>query len=137
MPIRTIHSLSLVALLLTVSPACAADHGGARLAEGAWGGPHVQMTVTAQGVTFEMDCAHGAIAGPVTLGKDGRFKVSGTFSPEHGGPVRDEEEGGRPAIYTGRVQGETLSLEIAYESGEAVGTFELVHGRASRITKCQ
>jgi hypothetical protein len=132
---KTVLSLAVFLLAATCHSAPAAS-GGRALAEGAWGGAHVQMTVTAQGLTFEMDCAHGAVPGPVTLDKDGRFKVSGTFAPEHGGPVREEDENGRPAIYTGRLEGETLSLEIAYESGEAVGTFELVRGRTGRITKC-
>jgi hypothetical protein len=116
------------------SPAAAPENRS--LAEGVWGGPHVQMTVASQGATLEMDCAHGAITGPIVLGKDGRFRISGTYFPEHAGPVRESDEKGRPAVYTGRLEGETLSLGIAYESGEDVGTFELVHGRASRITKC-
>jgi hypothetical protein len=98
------------------------------------------MTVGPQGATVELDCAHGAISEPIVVGKNGRFRASGTYSPEHGGPTREgEEASARPAVYTGRVEGETLSLEIAYESGESVesvGTFELAHGRASRLTKC-
>lgn len=131
------HTVLVRQQLGEVQRALAYRRGGRPLAEGTWGGPHIRMTVSPEGVTFEMDCAHGAIEGPVVVGEDGRFQISGTYSPEHGGPVRDGEDSGRPAIYTGRVQGETLSLEIAYESGEAVGAFELVHGRASRITKCQ
>ena len=118
------------------SPAASASGGGAPLAQGTWGGPHIQMTVESQGATLEMDCAHGAITEPMVLGKDGRFRASGTYSPEHGGPAREGEETARPAIYTGRVEGETLGLGIAYESGEIVGTFGLAHGRASRLTKC-
>lgn len=132
-----INNLSLAALLLAVSPACVAAASHDRpLAEGIWGGPHIQMTVDSKGATFEMDCAHGAVAKPVVVGQDGRFRVSGTYFPEHAGPVREIDEKGRPAVYTGRLEGETLSLEIAYEGGETVGTFELVHGRASRLTKC-
>jgi hypothetical protein len=106
------------------------------LAEGDWGGPHIQMTVGPQGATIELDCAHGAITEPIVVGRNGRFRVSGTYSPEHGGPVREEDETGRPAVYTGRLEGESLRLGIAYEGGEDVGTFELVHGRTGRITKC-
>ncbi|MES1245995.1 MAG: hypothetical protein ABUT39_30590 [Acidobacteriota bacterium] len=137
MPIRTIHGLSLAALLLAVSPACAAaGRGGAPLAEGTWGGPHVEMTVGPQGATLEMDCAHGAIAEPILVGRDGRFQVSGTYAPEHAGPQRGEDEKGRPAVYTGRLTGDTLSLGIAYENGDDVGTFELIRGRSGRVMKC-
>jgi hypothetical protein len=118
------------------SPAASAGAENRALAEGIWGGPHIQMTIESKGASLEMDCAHGVISKPILVGKDGRFRVSGTYSPEHAGPVRESDEKGRPAVYTGRLEGETLSLGIAYESGEDVGTFELVHGRASRITKC-
>lgn len=112
------------------------NRGGTPLTEGLWGGPHIQMTVESQGATLEFDCAHGAIGEPIVVGKDGRFKVTGTYSPEHGGPAREDEDSGRAAIYTGRVEDNKLSLEIAYEDGTVVGTFELVEGRGSRLTKC-
>ena len=133
-----VKSLSLVALL-TILPLCvlAASRGGTSLAEGSWGGPHIQMTVGPQGVALELDCAHGEITEPIVIGRDGRFRASGTYVPEHGGPAREgDETSARAAVYTGRVEGKTLSLGIAYENGEEVGTFQLVHGRAGRITKC-
>ena len=131
---RLFLTLSLIAV-----SSCGSSQGapaGASLAEGTWGGPHIQMTVGPQGATLELDCAHGAIAEPIVVGRDGRFRVTGTYAPEHGGPVREGEETARRAIYTGRVEGHSLSLAIAYESGEEVGTFELAHGRSGRITKC-
>ncbi|HYN20288.1 MAG TPA: hypothetical protein VE078_04960 [Thermoanaerobaculia bacterium] len=115
----------------------AADQGSP-LAEGTWGGPHVELAVGRRGATIELDCAHGAIAEPILVGSDGRFKASGTYVREHGGPVREEEEReGEPAVYTGSVAGETLTLAIALAGGsEKVGTFHLVRGRSGRITKC-
>ncbi|HEX3128193.1 MAG TPA: hypothetical protein VH394_12760 [Thermoanaerobaculia bacterium] len=127
--------LAAAFFLLSLSPP-AHNRGGTPLAEGVWGGAHIQMTVESQGAMLELDCAHGAIAEPIVIGKDGRFRVSGTYAPEHAGPARDGEEKGRPAIYTGRLEGETLTLGISYESGEDVDTFELVRGRSGRITKC-
>ncbi|MES1245998.1 MAG: hypothetical protein ABUT39_30605 [Acidobacteriota bacterium] len=118
------------------SPAASPSSGDRALSTGTWGGPHVEMTVGPQGATLEMDCARGAIAKPIVVGRDGRFQVSGTYAPEHAGPARDDEEKGRPAVYTGRLEGETLSLGISSENGEDVGSFELVHGRPGRITKC-
>lgn len=109
--------------------------GSTHLAEGVWGGPHIQMTVGPEGIAVEMDCAHGAVDGPVAVGSDGRFRASGTYAAEHGGPVREGEEAGRPAVYEGRVEGTKLTLVIKV-GGEEVGAFELVHGRSGRITKC-
>lgn len=109
--------------------------GFSPLAEGAWGGPHIQMTVGAEGAVVEMDCAHGGVDGPIAVGSDGRFRASGTYAAEHGGPVREEDEKGRPAVYEGRVEGKKLTLVIKV-AGEEVGTFELIQGRSGRITKC-
>jgi hypothetical protein len=102
---------------------------------GTWGGPHIEMTVGPEGATIEMDCAHGAIREPIAVGRDGRFRAAGTFAAEHGGPVREGEEEGRPAVYEGRVVGKKLTLVIKVAE-EEVGAFELTHGRSSRITKC-
>lgn len=134
--VRLAVAIVLLLLLSLSQRALAHNRGGAPLAEGIWGGPHIQMTVGPQGATLELDCAHGAIEEPVVVGKDGRFRVTGTYSPERGGPVREGEDTSRPAVYTGSLKGETLSLGIAYEDGEDIGTFELVHGRGARITKC-
>ena len=109
--------------------------GSSPLAEGVWGGPHIQMTVGPEGTAVEMDCAHGAVEGPVAVGSDGRFRASGTYAAEHAGPVREEDEKGRPAVYEGRVEGKKLTLVIKV-AGEEAGTFELTHGRSSRLTKC-
>jgi hypothetical protein len=134
------RSLRLIlALPLLVVSSCGSSRGtpaGAPLPEGTWGGPHIETTVGPQSATLELDCAHGAIGEPIVVGRDGRFRVTGTYAAEHGGPTREGEDSGRPAVYTGRVEGETLSLAIAYEGGEEIGTFELVHGRPGRITKC-
>jgi len=109
--------------------------GSSPLAEGAWGGPHIQMTVGPEGAVVEMDCAHGAVDGPIAVGSDGRFRASGTYAAEHGGPVREGEEAGRAAVYEGRVEGKKLTLVIKVAE-EEIGTFELTHGRSGRITKC-
>ena len=102
---------------------------------GTWGGPHIEMTVGPEGATVEMDCAHGAVDGPIEVGKDGRFRASGTYAAEHGGPVREGEEQGRPAVYEGRVEGKTMTLVIKIGE-EEIGKYELAQGRSGRIRKC-
>lgn len=122
---RFLHCAAVLMLMAGSSP----------LADGVWGGPHIQMTVGPEGAAVEMDCAHGAVDGPIAVGSDGRLRASGTYAAEHGGPVREDEDAGRPAVYEGRVEGEKLTLVIKV-AGEEVGTFELTHGRSGRLMKC-
>ena len=56
---------------------------------GTWGGDHLSMTI-ADWTHLEFDCAHGDIAAPIATDSGGRFNVIGTFTREHGGPVRVE-----------------------------------------------
>jgi hypothetical protein len=132
---------SALALSLLAAGSCGSSWAvreGAPLAEGTWGGSHVEVVVSRQGATVELDCAHGAIREPIVVGSDGRFRVSGTYAAERGGPAREgEEPEARPAVYSGRVEDETLTLAITLaEGGGEVGTFQLTHGRSGRIRKC-
>jgi hypothetical protein len=115
---------------------CFALIAASALAEDVWGGPGIQMTVGPQGATVELDCAHGAIDGPIAVGSDGRFRAAGTYAAEHGGPVREGEDTGRSAMYEGRVEGKKKLTLVIKVGEEEVGTFELVQGRSGRITKC-
>jgi hypothetical protein len=103
-----------------------------------WGGPHVRMDVGAEGVSFEFDCAHGASEGPLAPGADGRFDLEGFFVAERGGPVRaGRKEKRLPARYSGRVEGETMTLSVTLtEGGKKIGPFTLTRGRAARLNKC-
>ena len=123
---------------LTLAAALILMAGSSPLAEGVWGGPGIQMTIGPQGATLELDCANGTIEGPIAVGRDGRFRASGTYAVERGGPVREGEEMGRPAMYEGRVEGRKLTLVISLAEGkEEIGTWELTQGRHGRIMKCQ
>lgn len=103
-----------------------------------WGGAHARADVNADGVSFEFDCAHGAADGPLELGADGRFDLGGFFVAERGGPARAGRKEKRfPARYSGRVEGETMTLTVTLtEGGENIGTFTLTRGRAARLTRC-
>lgn len=128
--------LSGLALLAACgSSAAGGEQPGVPL--GTWGGDHILLEVSAGGATLELDCAHGAVEGPVRLDSEGRFDVGGTYVQERGGPVREGGEDARPARYSGRVEGKTMTLTIAVgDGGETLGPFELVHGRSARLTKC-
>jgi hypothetical protein len=107
------------------------------VAVGTWGGEHVILEVSKKGAEVEFDCAHGQITQPMVLDKQGNFDVSGTFTPEHGGPVRkDETSSSVPARYAGHIDGDTMSLTVTLEK-ENVGTFTLTHGSHPILRKCR
>jgi hypothetical protein len=110
-----------------------------KLAAGVWGGDHVRMEVGEGGASLEFDCAAGNIERPPALDAAGRFDVKGTFNVQHAGPVlRDEEANGRPARYSGRVRGETLTLTVTLaEPEEDAGTYTLKRGSEGRVFKCR
>ena len=82
--------------------------------------------------------AAGRIEEPLIADSDGRFVASGTHTPGHGGPVRiDEILPRRPAEYTGRVDGDLLSLTVVMtDSNIVVGTFQMTRGRSPHVIKC-
>src|SRR5665647_1731540 len=105
---------------------------------GTWGGDHAGLVATPDSGTLEYDCAAGRITEPLRPGADGRFVALGTHTPGHGGPVRiDEVLPSRPARYTGRMDGDLLSLTVVMtDSNVTVGTFQLARGRSPNVLKC-
>jgi hypothetical protein len=133
--------MSRIALLwFLASAACLAGSPASkpqRVSAGTWGGTGVALQVTESGGTVDYDCAHGTISEPLVLGDGGRFDVKGLHYREHGGPVREGENGGQPVRYIGQVTGDIMTLTIRpADGGEAIGTHELTRGRAGRIRKC-
>jgi hypothetical protein len=112
---------------------------GGRLAKGVWGGEHIRFDVTEAGASVEHDCAHAEIEQPVTLDSEGRFDSKATYVVERGGPVRrDQPPPTRPARYSGRVSGDTLTLTVTLtDTDEDAGSFTLTRGSEGRIMKCR
>jgi hypothetical protein len=71
------------------------------------------------------------------LDKHGDFDVAGTLTPEHGGPVRrDENVPAAPARYSGHFDGNTMSLTVTLGK-EKMGSFTLTRGSLPNLTKCR
>ena len=106
---------------------------------GLWGGEHISMQVTEQRTTVEYDCAHGTIDQRITLDRLGRFDVPGMQVPEHGGPVRrDEQPSGYPVRFAGQVNGKTMKLSVKNSDTKAlIGDFTLVYGSEPKLRKCR
>jgi hypothetical protein len=104
---------------------------------GAWGGEHVILEASKAGAEVEFDCAHGQILQAIVLDPHGNFDVAGTFTPEHGGPVRrNENTPPAPARYSGRVIVDTMRLEVTIGKDD-VRTFALTRGFHPNLTKCR
>jgi hypothetical protein len=132
------HSLivlfALSGVLLQAGEQAAPD--ASAIATGAWGGEHILLRVSEKGADVEFDCGHGQVTQSITLDKHGDFDVAGTFTPEHGGPVRrDENPTSASARYSGHVDGDTMSLTVSLGK-EKVGTYTLIRGSRPRLTKC-
>ena len=110
-----------------------------RLPPGTWGGDHIRITTEGESATIEYDCAHGTIEGPLTLDRNGKFKLHGTHVREQGGPVRQGiEPKSEPVAYTGWTNGQKMLLTVTLrDGGEEIGTFTLVHGQLGRVWKCR
>ena len=109
------------------------------IANGSWGGTHIQLSIENGSARIEYDCANGTIAGPLKIDRRGHFDLRGTHVREHGGPVRiDEKQDGEPAQYTGWTDGKKMKLTVTLtKSKTEIGTFELTRGRAGRVFKCR
>jgi len=109
----------------------------AHIAPGIWGGEHVILTISQDGSTLEFDCASGQTRETLTVDKNGNFGVVGTFMPEHVGPVRkDENTLPQPAIYSGHVEGDTMTLKVVRKNADP-GMFTLTRGAHPMLTKCR
>jgi hypothetical protein len=126
------RSLILAPLLLA---ACAAVASPAAL-QGEWGGRHVGLALTAEGGTLEYDCAAGTMTPPLVLA-DGSFTAQGRHTPGGGGPEIEGQVLPTFAVrYSGRVRGDTMSLQGDVENGVVLGPFTLRRGAKPIIFRC-
>ena len=103
---------------------------------GTWNGPHASLTVDDRGGTTEYDCAHGGLQAPIRLDADGRFVAAGVHVREHGGPIRvGEVPDSVPAVYSGRLDGATLTLRVT-AGPDTLGPFTLRRDAPIQLLKC-
>jgi hypothetical protein len=97
------------------------------------------MVMSSQSTTFEFDCAQGVVMSPITTETDGRFTVTGTYTPQRGGPVKkDSPPADVPATYKGTLKGDTMTLEVLLENkDQQPPPLTLKRGQPGRVTKCR
>lgn len=111
--------------------------GAAVLPPGTWGGDRLRVAVDATGASVESDCASGRVEGPIELGADGSFGVTGTFSDHQGGPqAADVTATSMRARYSGTVRGDAMQLSILPEGAERSLDFSLRRGASAKLVRC-
>jgi len=135
--IRLLGIITLV--LLITSAAVSRPRKMQRIHPGTWGGSHIRIEIGPRSTTIDYDCANGTIDGPFTVDSKGHFNLRGAHNREHGGPIRiDEQPNGRPAIYSGSIKGDTMTLTVKFaDTNEVLDTFTLKRGSSGRIVKCK
>ena len=105
---------------------------------GVWGGLHLHVEISESGATLDYDCAHGTITEKIVPNREGKFAVNGFHIKERPGPTHEgDNTNGQPAIYSGSIDGETMTLTVRLSgSNEEIGAFTLTQGKTGRIRKC-
>ena len=132
--------LLLVTAAATLLALSAFPQGGNEASsDSIWGGEHIELTVTASGAEIEFDCANGTIAEPIPLASNSGFKLKGTFTREHGGPVRENEPSRvAAATYSGAVENGTMHLKVTVSGKEPYQEFFVLRrGHAGQVVKCR
>ncbi len=103
-----------------------------------WGGEHVRMEITKSGATLDFDCAHGTVT--QALPPSGKFSLKGTFTPERGGPTRDDAPPTVNATYSGAIAGDSMTLRIVLansDKDQAPLEYRLTKGNRGNVRKCR
>lgn len=129
------HSLALLALLGSI--ACMDPEMPAPVL-GEWGGQHLGLVAGVEGADLEFDCATGRTSAAITPDAAGRFSVPGFHFPEHGGPIRDDEERVKlSARFDGTVRGDLLTISVSIpEWAMTLGPYTLLRGAPPHVFKC-
>jgi hypothetical protein len=109
---------------------------GGKIMVGNWGGTGANLVIKdpAAGGTIEFDCAMGTITGPLDLAADGSFKWKGTLALDRPGPLPPAPP--VDVVYTGKVDGETMSISYVGDNGIAQGPWMLKWNTQGTLHKC-
>jgi len=131
--------LICLTLLLQHVPVYPGTDVGRALEPGDWGGRGAAMQIGEPGAIIEFDCAFGYIEHLITVDRNGRFSVEGRYVRETGGPGRssDRPPPGKPAIFTGKLNGMQMILQIHLpEDKRDIGPFTIIKQQQAELEKC-
>ena len=135
---RRIKAAVLVGVVVLGRPECTGVTGPARALRGSWGGEHIVIEVQDSVALVLFDCAHGRMTTPIAMDEEGDFSAPGSYTQEHGGPIRDNEVEQRiPARYTGRITGDHMTVTtILTGQNRRLGSYVLTRGGTGRVFRC-
>lgn len=103
--------------------------------EGNWGGRQIRLQADAHGAEIELDCAQGRITGPIKLDKSQQFSAKGSYEAYGPGPQQGDVSPAISARYSGKVTGDTLSLDITPDKGPKL-SYTLTRGKNVKLIRC-
>lgn len=107
--------------------------------EGVWGGPGIELTVTARGAKVDYGCDSGTIDEPLRTDSHGKIFARGTHVFGRGGPRNPGDPAAKPhlAKYEGVRNGDTLKLTVLLpELNRKLGEFNLQLGGRPVLERC-
>lgn len=124
----------LVMLLAGVGPQLSSPRNSLM---GQWGGDHVTLSITAEGGHLGLDCGAGNFPAPLSLGMHGKFNVAGTLQLYQLGPTRPEDDStAASALFTGHLDGNSLTLDIRTSSSKIRYHYNLVRNKRTKLVRC-
>lgn len=104
---------------------------------GDWAGDRMQLTFTPEGARVEMDCASGAIKGPIALDRNGKFAAKGHFERYQSGPQRaDNFQKPSEARFSGKITGDMMKLSILDKGAHVPHAYTLRKGARLKLIRC-
>ena len=118
-------------------------NAGSPQAVGQWGGDHVRLTLDAAGGRIEYDCGAGTIDAAVQLDAENRFSAKGKHEEFSSGKAAgsgptdaDAVPALRSANYSGKIEGDQLSLTVRIDGDKVPRSFKLARGKSVKLIRC-
>lgn len=110
---------------------------------GQWGGDNIRLTIDALGGRIDYECGAGTIDTSIQLDPQNRFKANGKhddFSASKAGGSGPTDADAVPSIrgarYSGKVDGNQMSLTVQVDGDNAVRSFTLIRGKSVKLIRC-
>jgi hypothetical protein len=132
------HSM-WIALVALTAVACNDDIVQPDALLGSWGGVDAGFTVTATGAALVLTCGAGEVDAPIRPDFEGRFVVQGETWYVGGAPPSGNAPPRTPSLFSGRVDGDRLTLTIAINAPAVDGvprTYQLMRNATPEVLMC-